>query len=100
MALTSSADTKAGGALCAALPIPMMKRPRQLAVSAALRKSNRCVARGVRGSVFSPIQIASTPNGRLIAKRPGPRAQRQDTGGDGRPEGERGSDHQRVITEA
>ena len=31
--------------------------------SRALAKSNACLARGVFGKVFRPIQIAITPNG-------------------------------------
>ena len=77
-AATSSATTSAGGALCAALPMPMMKRPRQLAVSAALRKSKACTARGVFGRVFRPITIAITPKGRLIANSHGQCSDRQD----------------------
>src|SRR3954451_24380211 len=68
---TSSATTSAGGAPCAALPIPMMKRPRQPAVNVALTKSNACAARGVFGRVFRPIATAITPNGRLIANSHG-----------------------------
>src|SRR5437667_397133 len=51
--------------------MPIMKSPRQLAVSAALAKSNACFARGVFGRVFRPIQVAITPQGTLIANSHG-----------------------------
>ncbi len=42
-----------------------MKRPRQPAASSAPGKSKACVALGVRGNVFRPIRIATSPNGML-----------------------------------
>ena len=78
----------------------MMKSPRQLAVSAALAKSNACFARGVFGKVFRPIQIAITPNGILIANSHGHVPIARIAGGNRRAERERRSDHQRVMAEA
>ena len=63
--------TSGGDALWAALPIPMIKSPRQPAASTAPKKSKVCTARGVGGNVFRPISIAMTPKGRLMANSQG-----------------------------
>jgi hypothetical protein len=96
MAPTSSPDTSAGGALCAALPMPMMKRPRQLAVSAALAKSNACVARRTRQRLQSDPHRQHAERD-VDRKQPRPRTERQDGRGDRRPECEGGAHHQRVM---
>jgi len=44
-----------------------MKRPRQPAAIIAPGKSKPYVAVGVRGNVFKPIRIATTPKGMLMA---------------------------------
>ena len=49
----------------------LMLRPKASALKSALRQSNMCTARGVRGSAHQPMTSAAMPNGMLMANSHG-----------------------------